>query len=65
MEDKLIELRKKIVDAIICDSPCPKCKGTLLGLHINTVVECNACHKLFQRFSIQDGTYYTELVLSQ
>lgn len=58
----LEDLRNKVIDTIISQARCPECNGTLLGLRINSVVECVSCNKTFRRTTDQDETYYVELI---
>jgi ribosomal protein L37AE/L43A len=62
MESVENKIAKLIVNNIISKSNCPDCKGTLIGLRENTVVECNGCGKPFQRITDQDETYYVKLI---
>jgi hypothetical protein len=51
----------KLINSIILCGICPKCKGTLMGLNICSVVECVDCHIPFQRIIDESDTYYVEL----
>lgn len=55
-------LGKKILQELITEANCPMCQGTLLGLKVTSVLECHDCHKIFQRMTDQDETYYLELI---
>jgi ribosomal protein L37AE/L43A len=51
-----------LLQTVISEAHCPKCQGTLLGLKVTSVFECHDCHKVFQRMTDQDETYYLELI---
>jgi ribosomal protein L37AE/L43A len=55
-------LGKMLLREIVSEANCPKCTGTLLGLRATSVLECHDCHKVFQRITDQDETYYIELI---
>lgn len=61
--EMLERIGDKLIDTIISHSGiCHICHGTLLGLRINSVVECVSCNKTFRRTTDQDETYYVELI---
>ncbi len=49
------------IRSIISYATCPKCKGTLIGLSVCSVVECENCRVPFQRIIDESDTYYIEL----
>jgi hypothetical protein len=60
-------ISEKLINSIISYGVCPKCKpkykGTLIGLNTQSVVECDTCHKPFQRIIDESDTYYVELTI--